>query len=231
MAQNHLSCCSGDTSGLVEKLTEASRSNSFRCCKLHGPCHSAPRLGVGVVSRSGQVDQNFQWVRATPYGNSLQICCAACFPIDLPRLFPATIQTIDLFEVGAHRKPASLVVRNLLRLSDPFHFLDDFRLLRAVGARPHGHLERLIHALGHLLQVAPEVRIVVGLEEDALRRAVERLPEIEKEIVKRRYGLNGDPDPQSLEQVGRHLGMSRERVRQIESRALQRLAEEREIAA
>ena len=76
-----------------------------------------------------------------------------------------------------------------------------------------------------------EEEIVVGFEEDALRRAVERLPAIEKEIVKRRYGLNGDPDPQSLEEIGRVLGISRERVRQIESRALERLAEQREIAA
>jgi RNA polymerase primary sigma factor len=76
-----------------------------------------------------------------------------------------------------------------------------------------------------------EEEIVVGFEEDALRRAVEKLPEIEKEIIKGRYGLNGDPDPKSLEEMGRRLGLSRERVRQIESRALERLAEEREIAA
>ena len=50
-----------------------------------------------------------------------------------------------------------------------------------------------------------EEEIVVGLGADALRRAVERLPEIEKEIIKRRYGLNGDPDPQSLEEIGREL--------------------------
>jgi len=76
-----------------------------------------------------------------------------------------------------------------------------------------------------------EEEIVVGLGVDALRRAVDRLPEIERDIIKRRYGLDGDPDPQALEEIGRGLGMSRERVRQIESRALERLAEEREIAA
>jgi RNA polymerase primary sigma factor len=76
-----------------------------------------------------------------------------------------------------------------------------------------------------------EEEIVLGLGADAVRRAVERLPQIERDIIKARYGLNGDRDPQSLEQIGRTLGMSRERVRQIESRALERLAEEREIAA
>src|ERR687888_561682 len=53
----------------------------------------------------------------------------------------------------------------------------------------------------------------------------------ELEVVKLRYGMNGDRDPQSLEQIGRALGLTRERVRQIESQALQRLAERREVAA
>jgi RNA polymerase primary sigma factor len=77
--------------------------------------------------------------------------------------------------------------------------------------------------------VVEEVHI--NLAEDILRRAVETLPEREKEIVKLRYGMDGDPDPQSLEQIGRRLGLTRERVRQIESQALERLAMRREVDA
>jgi RNA polymerase primary sigma factor len=76
-----------------------------------------------------------------------------------------------------------------------------------------------------------EEEVVVGLSEHALRRAVEKLPEREKEVIKLRYGMDGDPDPMSLETIGRHLGLTRERVRQIETQALERLAREREIAA
>ena len=43
--------------------------------------------------------------------------------------------------------------------------------------------------------------------------------------------LNGDIEPASLEEIGRRLGITRERVRQIESEALERLAVQREIEA
>src|SRR5438874_1829438 len=76
-----------------------------------------------------------------------------------------------------------------------------------------------------------EEEVVVGLGEDALRRAIEGLPDREKQVIKLRYGMDGDPDPKSLEQIGRELGITRERVRQIEIQALQRLAGQREIAA
>ena len=76
-----------------------------------------------------------------------------------------------------------------------------------------------------------EEEVVVGLSEHALRGAVEKLPDREKHVIKLRYGMNGDRDPMSLETIGREMGLTRERVRQIETQALERLAREREIAA
>jgi RNA polymerase primary sigma factor len=77
----------------------------------------------------------------------------------------------------------------------------------------------------------PEREVTVSLEQSTLRRAVAELPEREREVVKLRYGLDGDPDPASLEEIGRRLGVTRERVRQIEAAALERLAVRREIEA
>jgi RNA polymerase primary sigma factor len=77
----------------------------------------------------------------------------------------------------------------------------------------------------------PEQEVHVSLEQDALRRAVAELPDREREVVKQRFGLNGDRDPKSLEQIGRDLGLTRERVRQIEREALNLLAMNREIDA
>jgi RNA polymerase primary sigma factor len=76
-----------------------------------------------------------------------------------------------------------------------------------------------------------EEEVVIGLSEHLLRAAVEKLPDREQEVIKLRYGLDGDSEPKSLEMIGRELGLTRERVRQIETRALERLAREREIAA
>jgi RNA polymerase primary sigma factor len=77
--------------------------------------------------------------------------------------------------------------------------------------------------------VAEEV--VVGLGEDALHRAIDTLPEREKLVITLRYGLDQSRDPMSLEQIGREMGITRERVRQIETQALGRLAQQREVAA
>ncbi len=76
-----------------------------------------------------------------------------------------------------------------------------------------------------------EEEVVVSFGDDALHRAIETLPDREKFVIKLRYGLDGDPDPKSLEEIGRQMGITRERVRQIEMQALSRLAEQREVAA
>src|SRR6266498_1480876 len=76
-----------------------------------------------------------------------------------------------------------------------------------------------------------EEEIHVGLTEETLKRAVSALPEREQDVVKLRYGMNGDQEPKSLDEIGRRLGLTRERVRQIEAQALRRLAVNREIEA
>jgi RNA polymerase primary sigma factor len=77
--------------------------------------------------------------------------------------------------------------------------------------------------------VAEEVQVALG--EDALHRAIKSLPEREQEVIRMRYGLDDEMEPKSLEEIGRRMGITRERVRQIETQALSRLAEQREIAA
>ena len=76
----------------------------------------------------------------------------------------------------------------------------------------------------------PEEEVDILLREDALRRALEQLPEKEREVVKLRYGINGD-DPTPLSETGRRLGISQDTVRRLERKALAELAESRELDA
>jgi RNA polymerase primary sigma factor len=75
-----------------------------------------------------------------------------------------------------------------------------------------------------------EEEVEISLTEDTLKRALEDLPEREKTVLTLRYGLELE-EPTSLEEIGRRLGITRERVRQIEATALERLAVSREIEA
>jgi RNA polymerase primary sigma factor len=80
-------------------------------------------------------------------------------------------------------------------------------------------------------EATPDEQVEVELTEKALHDAVSELSEREQRILDLRYGLSGEADPKSLEEIGRILGITRERVRQVEADALRRLAERREIAA
>jgi RNA polymerase primary sigma factor len=108
---------------------------------------------------------------------------------------------------------------------------DAARVLTSLD-RPVGEEEET--TLGEMFEAdQPDVEetVEVSLREDAVRRAVSELPDPEREVVKLRYGLDGDPDPKSIEEVVRRLDMSRENVKRVESRALRRLARMREIGS
>jgi RNA polymerase primary sigma factor len=70
----------------------------------------------------------------------------------------------------------------------------------------------------------PAAEATDSLRRLAVRRAVSRLPEREARILELRFGF--DAEPASLEQIGRELGITRERVRQLEAKAFARLQDE-----
>lgn len=68
----------------------------------------------------------------------------------------------------------------------------------------------------------PATEATRGALRDELMEALDELTEREKDVIILRYGLDGD-EPRTLEEVGRALEVTRERVRQIESSALTKL--------
>ena len=67
------------------------------------------------------------------------------------------------------------------------------------------------------------------LDEEFVREILADLPERTQIIMKMRYGLGDENDPEdwrnehTLEEIGEHLGLTRERIRQIEKQTLQEL--------
>jgi len=106
-------------------------------------------------------------------------------------------------------------------------------LPRTVTSLDRGVGEDADTTLGELL-AAPEeeplAEVEIGLRADLLGRILGRLPERDRRVLEMRFGLGGG-EPMTLDAVGRAMGVSRERVRQIERQALERLGREREAEA
>ncbi|NES73055.1 MAG: sigma-70 family RNA polymerase sigma factor, partial [Okeania sp. SIO2D1] len=79
--------------------------------------------------------------------------------------------------------------------------------------------------LGELLEtehISPEEALMREALQKDLHNLLADLTSRERDVIKMRFGL-GDGNPYSLAEIGRALDLSRERVRQIESKALQKL--------
>ena len=108
-------------------------------------------------------------------------------------------------------------VRDLLRLAKEQD--NPLSLDSPMGEEQDANLAELVPDLG---AVAPEEEVARRLLGDAILVALEELDDREKHVVRMRFGLDGG-QPRTLEEVGRHFGVTRERVRQIEARTMAKL--------
>jgi RNA polymerase primary sigma factor len=89
-------------------------------------------------------------------------------------------------------------------------------------------------ALGDVLgdeRAGPAEEVEIALRDDALRRALEGLPDEERKVVALRYGVNGAEGPVGIREASRRLGITQPETRKLEERALERLAGLRELEA
>jgi len=88
-------------------------------------------------------------------------------------------------------------------------------------------------SLGDLVSLespAVDEEVYEQISSETLLDAIAGLPEQERDVIEMRFGA-GDQEPQTLSQAGRRLGVSTERARQIEERALRRLSQRPELIA
>jgi RNA polymerase primary sigma factor len=70
---------------------------------------------------------------------------------------------------------------------------------------------------------APSDVAARSLLRERIDHVLNLLTDRERDVVKMRFGLEGDGSPHTLEEVGRHFRVTRERIRQIEAKALKKL--------
>ena len=75
--------------------------------------------------------------------------------------------------------------------------------------------------------VLPDEVVAVECLKGYLRALLEQLPELQGQVMRMRYGIE-DGEPMSLTAIGRHLGISRDRVRNLERDGLANLRRRRE---
>jgi RNA polymerase primary sigma factor len=122
-------------------------------------------------------------------------------------------------ELAQHTKLTTVEVEKLLLAAG-----DDVSLSAAVG--DEGSLE-----LGDTLEQdtvpSVELEMIRTSFEQRIQSMVGDLDDKEREVIRMRFGLDGE-EPRTLQEIGESMGLSRERIRQIESRAKEKLRRSRE---
>jgi len=108
-------------------------------------------------------------------------------------------------------------VEKLLRLASEQD--NPLSLDSPIGDERDISLADLVPDLGAIAPADAAARRLLG---DAVLASLEDLDDREKNVVRMRFGLDGE-QPRTLEEVGKHFGVTRERVRQIEARTMAKL--------
>jgi RNA polymerase primary sigma factor len=106
-------------------------------------------------------------------------------------------------------------VREILRISQ-----DPLSLDSPVGDGDEAFLSDFIEDAS---AEAPEEEAARQMLNDAVKEALGELNEREQQVVRMRFGLDTEGSPLTLEEVGKEFGVTRERIRQIESKTLAKL--------
>lgn len=96
----------------------------------------------------------------------------------------------------------------------------------------HRHQERFRTSNDELFLTTPDQRsnpyeqqAIQHLRESQIARIFNRLDEREQQVIRARFGLGPDRQPRTLRAVGQLMGVTKERVRQLETRAILKLRE------
>ena len=99
----------------------------------------------------------------------------------------------------------------------------DVSLNEHVGAHDEGDGRELADLLEQHSVPPVDEDLIHQAAIERIREALDELDGKEREVVSLRFGLDRDGEPRTLQEIGDALGLSRERIRQIETRAKEKL--------
>ncbi|MBN1827058.1 MAG: sigma-70 family RNA polymerase sigma factor [Candidatus Eisenbacteria bacterium] len=121
---------------------------------------------------------------------------------------PTAVETAEMMNIPEKR------ARMLSRLIESIRALDSVASIET--------MQRIVRQIPERSESNPYELVELQLEHERLNRLLQRLSSREESILRIRFGFD-DGNPKSLAETGETFGLSRERIRQIEKRALAKL--------
>jgi RNA polymerase primary sigma factor len=135
-------------------------------------------------------------------------------------------QAIEHYVRDHHRSPQTSEIAEQLKMgeTEASELFSAFGRHLSLNGSPtnDGNALTLLNTLPNEKDPPPDENVLVGDLSRQMERAISTLSSRQAEVVRMYYGLAGKK-PQTLKQIGKHFGLSRERVRQIKKQALEKL--------
>jgi len=166
------------------------------------------------------------WIRQSVERGIMNQARTIRLPVHIGKEFNAMMRTVNALRSELEREPTEEeIAENMGKTPERIQVLQ--------GAHQYTEsADQLLHEEGdftlydvtedeHATQ--PGDHLDETIRTDLLHSWLEQLADKEREVVSLRYGLNSRNDSWTLEAIGHHMGVTRERIRQIQVSALQKL--------
>ena len=166
------------------------------------------------------------WIRQSVERSIMNQCRTVRLPIHVIRELTCYLRTTRELEQELGRRPAIEEVANKLdKQSELVHTMFGFNEPTASTDNPTGNGSKsIVDTIADDLNHSPESEYAEQAAGELLVHWLELLPKQQRIVVEHRFGLHGK-GRRTLEEVGQLLGVTRERVRQVQLAALSRLRE------
>ena len=147
-------------------------------------------------------------------------------PVHVAKEYSALINNSNRLRLELGREPTELEIAEALQV--PVKRVQELlERAQTTESTDDGHLEgsglTVLDVTADESAIAPSQHMEESSRDRILRSWMKQLTPREQEVVRLRYGLGDTNDIWTLEAIGSHMGVTRERIRQIQMSALQKL--------